>query len=153
MTSRMNLISPVLCLCRLFIVSLSVIAGCSHTATDLPDLGQVTGVITLDDQPLEGATVTFVPEDGRPSKATTDASGKYELLYIDDTKGAFIGKHKVTVSKMVDKAVESGKKLSPEEIQSGNKEESIIAKYNTSTTLAADVKAGPNTFDFKITSK
>ncbi len=141
------------CLYLILILPLSIIVGCSSKADDQPDIGQVTGVITVNAQPLEGATVKFSPENGRPSTGTTDALGKYELFYIRDTKGASIGKHKVIISKMIDKPFPSGKILTPEEKVSGNKEESIIKKYNTNTTLTANVKAGANTFDFKIIPK
>ena len=54
-------------------------SGCSDQAPDMPELGQVHGTITLDGKPLEGVSVLFEPENGRPSTAITDAAGKYPV--------------------------------------------------------------------------
>lgn len=135
---------------------LSIFVGCSDSADDQPDLGLVTGTITLDGQPVDAAIVTFRPQKGRPSSGTTDAAGKYELFYIRDTTGAAIGTHQVSISKMIDKGInqsKSGAKPTPEDLQSGNQQETIAKKYNTNSTLTADVKQGTNEVDFKLTSK
>lgn len=70
-------------------------AGC--TQGDRPELGTVTGVITLDGQPLKNVEIAFVPPDGRASYGETDEEGFYELIYIRDIKGAKVGKHKLLV--------------------------------------------------------
>lgn len=82
-------------------VSLSFFVGCGKY-----DVAPVSGKITLDGQPLEGATVSFTPiatpgqaEAGPASYAQTDAEGKYELkLLEDDSLGAQVGKHQVYLS-------------------------------------------------------
>ncbi len=115
---------------------------------DKPDMGQVTGTITMDGKPLADATVTFIPEKGRPAFGKTDAEGKYELTYIRQEKGCKIGPNKVSVTTAVE-ADESGdegeaKKKAPER---------VAVKFNKKTTLTADVKKGPNTFDFAVEAK
>jgi len=111
------------------------LTACGGGGSDAPDLGQVTGKITLDGAPLADASVTFMPEKVRASAATTDSEGKYELIYIRDEKGAAIGNHKVTVSKLKDE------------------KETIPEKYSGETELTADVKAGANEFNFDLESK
>lgn len=111
--------------------------------SDQPDLGTVTGVVTMDGAPLANVTVTFNPEEGRPSNGRTDEAGKYELGYLRDTKGAVIGTHKVSISTPQEAPTPPGQTY----------KDPIPAKYNTKTTLTADVKAGDNTFDFKLDSK
>lgn len=96
----------------LFVIPILLI-GCGRG--DQPDLGTVTGVVTLNGAPLSHVEVTFVPEAGRPSYGETDNDGKYELTYIRDTKGAKVGKHTISVrSTKVDNAA-----FKPVEIQPG----------------------------------
>src|SRR5262245_18967580 len=79
-----------------------VLSGCGGGPKDLPDIAPVTGTVTLDDKPLEGAVVTFQPETTRQSSALTDAGGKYQLSFNQTLKGAAIGKHTVRISKRSD---------------------------------------------------
>ena len=91
-----------------------VLAGCGGIP-DQPPLGTVTGTVTLDGKPLEFVEVSFVPEVGRPSYGDTNGSGKYELTYVQRTKGAKVGKHTITVrSGNVDNS-----QLKPVEIKKG----------------------------------
>jgi len=59
----------------------------------------VTGVVTVDGKPVEGATVTFITEDGKQSASgQTDSSGNFSLS--DSGKpGARPGSYKVIVTK------------------------------------------------------
>jgi hypothetical protein len=65
---------------------------------------RVSGVVTLNGQPLEGATVSFTPASGDGggvggSTGKTDAQGRYTLrTVVGDATGAAVGKHKVTIS-------------------------------------------------------
>ncbi len=71
---------------------------------DHPPLAIVTGIVTLDGQPLPHAVVTFTPqEEWKPdetpadSVGVTDEEGKFELSYAEDLKGAALGEHKVRI--------------------------------------------------------
>lgn len=77
------------------VLSLLFLSACG--SSDRPPLARVSGTVTLDDKPLEGARVTFTPAEGRPSTGTTDSEGKYELQYAVDAMGASVGEHTVTV--------------------------------------------------------
>ena len=55
------------------------LTGCG--SDDTPPLGEVTGKITLDGQPLEGVIVLCKPEIGRVATGTTNAAGEYELEF------------------------------------------------------------------------
>jgi len=128
------------------------IAGCSSRPADQPSLGKVRGKITMDGEPLAGVDVVFSPEKGRPSMATTDAAGRYDLCYINTTKGAKVGPHKVFIRPT---------DMPPEEPSADGSSggapvappPKIPAKYNKRSTLTAEVKAGRNTFDFALESK
>lgn len=76
----------------------AIVAGCGRKG---PETVEVSGVVTLDGQPVEGATVGFAPESGgRPASGVTDASGAFTLSTFAPGDGAVPGKHKVTVSKI-----------------------------------------------------
>jgi hypothetical protein len=128
------------------------VAGCSSRPADEPPLGRVRGTVTMDGQPLAGVDVVFAPEKGRPSMATTDAYGHYDMWYINRTMGAKVGPHKVFIRPT---------DMPPEEAAANGSSggapvappPKIPSKYNKRSTLTAEVKAGRNTFDFALESK
>lgn len=113
-----------------------LLGGCRDTG-DRPPLGQVSGTVTLDGEPLAGVIVMFKPDSGRPATGETDGAGKYVLVYRYGVNGAKIGPNTISFSWPTG---ESGS-------------QSIPDKYGAKTTLKEDVKAGRNTFDFALTSK
>lgn len=142
----------------LWIVSLSL-CGCG-SASDQPELGQVTGTITMDGQPLVATVVVFSPDNGRPSRGKTDAEGKYELIYIGETRGAKVGHHRVEIAPNEEGEDESeieaatvGEDVSAPTSPVKPEKTRVPARYNTNSELEADVKAGENVFDFKLESQ
>ena len=119
-----------------------VVVGCSGGG---PDLGKVTGNVTLDGKPLQGAIVQFEPKGGRPSSGTTDSEGNYELNYTFQEKGALLGKHTVRIYPQTED--EEGNQLPPDAIVK------IPATYNEQSELTAEVEPGSNTCDFELHSK
>ena len=80
-------------LARTVIVLSLILSGCGESAK--PSRGvPVSGTITMDGVPLEGASVTFM-NDSFVGYGTTDSSGKYRLV-----QGALAGTNKVTISKI-----------------------------------------------------
>jgi hypothetical protein len=64
------------------------------------DTVPVTGTVTLDGQPVDGALVLFQPSgDHKAASGTTDSSGKFTLTTGNAGDGAMPGQYKVTVSK------------------------------------------------------
>ena len=136
------------------LLAVAFLSGGCGSGANLPDLGTVTGTVTLDGKPLVGVTVKFVPANGRTSSAITDASGKYELTYNADNNGAEVGEHTVYV---MGQGGEGGG--NPNEEGGGGDASNvepftgtIPAKYNEKSTLKKTVKAGDNTIDFELTS-
>ena len=124
-------------------------AGCSSTPADQPPLGRVRGQVTMNGQPLPGVDVVFAPAKGRPSVATTDKAGRYDLSYINTTRGAKVGRHQVFIRPA---------ETSPDEVSAGGAKSAaprpvVPAKYNKKSELTADVKPGSNTIDFALESK
>lgn len=90
-------------LCLLSLVALTL-TGCGSGSDTIP----VTGTVTLDGKPLEGASVNFSPaEAGTPARAVTDASGKFELTTNEPKDGALPGSYNVGVTKMDKDSVDS----------------------------------------------
>jgi hypothetical protein len=75
-------------------VVVSVALGCAGNDKPVP----VAGVLTLDGQPVKGATVTFLPEasGGRPAHGLTLADGSFQLSTFRPNDGALPGNYKVT---------------------------------------------------------
>lgn len=130
------------------------LCGCGGGGSDDLSMGQVTGTVRLDGQPLPGVAVLFAPEttgdkanSGGPSTGVTDKDGKYKLEYSDTKSGAVVGKHTVrlTTGRRAGED-ETGKRTPPVP-------EKLPAKYNLQSTLTQEVKPGENTFDFDLKSK
>lgn len=102
-----------------------VLPGCSESG---PPLGIVTGIVTLDGQPLEGAAIVFSPKaqaaDAGSSSGKTGQDGKYSLEFGSSRKGAYLGDHNVIIEH----------------------------KNYFKTDHAATVKEGQNSIDFTLTS-
>lgn len=112
-----------------------VLPGCG-SGDDTPPLGDVSGTITLDGQPLEGVIVAYKPEVGRAATGTTDAQGKYTLEFAYGVSGCKVGPNSVYLEWPLGST--KAKTLSP--------------KYTTQSELKADVKEGSNTLDFALQS-
>ena len=116
------------------------LAGCGG---DHPDVGSVSGKVTLDGAPLVEATVMFQPTgSGRPSYGVTDSQGNYTLDYIDGVKGAVIGSHKVIIKTEI-----PGEDGQPPKVK-----EKLSPRYHAQTELKAEVKSGSNLYDFPLES-
>lgn len=111
--------------------------GCSAGDGKIP----VSGVVTFDGAPMPDGYVTFTPEGGGTPAAAPIAAGKFEFAVKP-------GAHRVEIeaSHLV------GEKNPIMGLQP--REQYVPARYNSETTLRADVKAGDeNAFTFDLTSK
>lgn len=127
-------------------LALLAFVGCGGSgASDLPDLGKVTGVVTLDGAPLADATVSFQSKEaGRMASGKTDAQGRYTLYLLNDIEGAPVGQNEVYITTAVPADDADPKSGKPERLP---------AKYNAKTTLSAEVEPGKNEFNFDLQSK
>ena len=110
------------------------LAGCS---SEQPPLGRVTGYVRAEGQPVAGALVVFEPEKRRASVGKTNEEGWYELNYTTVRKGAELGQHTVRIEGLTGEDAPPG---SPR----------IPSKYNSKSTLTADVSSGSNELNFDI---
>lgn len=116
--------------------AVGLLVGCG--SGDMPDLGEVSGKVTLDGKPLAGVIITFQPDaGGRASSAETDTEGNYELIYKYGVNGAKVGSN--TVSFAWPMGAEA--------------KQAIPGKYQGKTDLKADVKGGSNEYNWELKSK
>ena len=121
--------------------------GCGNSG---PEVGIVTGTITLDGSPLEGANVEFQPlfSEGSPSYCLdkTDENGYYEMGYTSDRSGVLLGEFQVQISTMDDiKQPDGRNKRLPERVPE--------AYRGIDSELRFTVAKGENTANFDLTSK
>ena len=124
-------------------------AGCQSTPTanysDL-ELIEVSGQVTLDGIALKGARVEFESPDATRSTATTDARGRYRLMFDSRQPGCLPGEKIVRIRMAPAAADEEDPDAAP---SSGVV---IPARYHTESQLTAHVSAEQRTFDFALTS-
>lgn len=112
--------------------------GCQ--AGDAPPLGAVTGVVTLNGEPLENAIVLFsLEQGGRPAAGVTQKDGHYRLDYTGTQGGAPVGLNVVRIS-----TGKEGNSTAPEV------PEQLPSKYHSQSELTAVVNAGKNKIDFAL---
>ena len=133
--------NPRLNVSMIAIICVALLGGCGGD----PNIGNVSGKITLNGDPLEGAFVTFSPTRtegvGSTTYGKTDSGGSYRMIVSETKNGAYIGENIVRV-KTGDLKADG----------SGVIEEVVPANYNTKSELRVDVKTGSNTFDFDLKS-
>jgi hypothetical protein len=108
------------------------IAGCGPSG---PEIASVSGRITMDGKPLPNATVVFIPENGRPAGASTDADGNYVLNFSQGRRGAIPGKNTIRITTQRDPTPgDDNVKSIP-----GSKE-TIPTRYNAASELEFTVE-------------
>jgi hypothetical protein len=107
---------------------------------------RIEGNVTLDGQPVDGGTITFVGPNNQGKAGARIVGGKYTL----DTPLA-PGTYKVEIEWMK----KTGKTI-PNKSDVGTTidetKQAIAAEYNRQSKLTADVKSGSNTFNFDLKS-
>jgi hypothetical protein len=133
----------------LFACWLAFVVGCGG-----PRVAPVSGRVTLDSKALAGATIVFEPfssdkTPGPGSFGKTDEDGKYSLqLFRGDTRGAIIGRHKVSIT-----AYEGDGSVPSSGSDIKFRKAILPDEYNANTKLTFDVlPAGAANADFNLTS-
>jgi hypothetical protein len=112
----------------------------------------VSGNVTYNGSPVEGATVTFRPASSQERGATgvTDASGQFRLMTYEANDGAIPGSFRVTIQKTV---VEGGGETDDSLAPPPKTVEHLPVRYRDPDTsgLVAEVKEGEeNEFPFAL---
>ena len=123
------------------LAALVVLAGCSP-----PTTAEVSGLVTIDGQPVQRGAINFDPVDGNtPTAGGVINEGRYSVMVPITTM-----KVRIKASKVVGK-----RKLydTPDSKEVDVVEEAAPARYNTETELTFEVKPGKNHKDFELQSK
>lgn len=131
------------------------ISGCGgQPEVKLPPTAPFSGTVKLDNQPLAGASMTFIPTSKAEflAVATTDANGKYELQTVGSklVKGAVPGKYKVRINAIRGpdgKPVDLSKKGAMPGRETLKPEYAEVAQ--TKLTATVPDKGGTQDFDLK----
>lgn len=132
---------------------LAMIPGCGYRR---PALAPAKAVVTLDDKPVAGASVTLVPTvPGRPAMGTSDADGKVVFSTYGSRDGAPPGAYKAVVVKLVPtkkaaKRLEKLRARQPTESEDGS-EPMIEMQDDDFENLLPEKYAGIATTDLAVT--
>ena len=121
-----------------------VTAGCGKPAAEMAPLGMVSGVVTLNGEPLPKAAIFFIPvgAEGRVSNAVTDEAGRYELQHDGKHAGAFVGSHRVEIR--------TGGEGYDDEGNFFETRERLPPQYHAQSRLTAEVAEGSNEINFDL---
>ncbi|PQO43489.1 hypothetical protein [Blastopirellula marina] len=129
--------------CSFLLALLCLATGCGENSDVVP----VTGLVTLDDEPLSGVMIRFTPleaEQRITSLGMTAADGSFQLRFDSQRQGALVGKHLVQVVRdpsAIDSDAPRPKRI-PDHYSSGDSE------------LTAEVtRGGSNHFEFALSSR
>jgi hypothetical protein len=65
-----------------------------------PRLYKAGGTVTYKGQPVDKAAITFIYDDGGSASGLTDATGKFQLVYLGKSGGTAAGKGSMMVTKL-----------------------------------------------------
>lgn len=119
--------------------------GCKPSTAE-PGTVPVTGMVTLDGQPIAEGRITVHPPNGDGRSASAPIiEGKYQLNAEPGPKKVEIIANRVIPGKF-DETTNPGVKEPLQEMY-------IPKMYNTETTLKMDVGSGTNEYPFELKSK
>ena len=111
---------------------------------------EVSGSVTLDGKPLDGAAILFVPIKGGPTAGTEIAGGQYR---IEQSGGPSPGPYRVEITAYHGTGEMIPDSDRPEEME--ERQESIVpTRYNGKSELRVELSAdGDNRQDFALESE
>jgi hypothetical protein len=128
------------------------LAGCGKS--DKPEMAEAGGLVTYNDEPLDSASVVFIPTSGPAAYGTTDAQGKFTWMTRGES-GAMVGEGQVviTANVMLDEPKEE-EDLTEADLRIMGQSR-IPLKYAKAETSGLSATIGPNKeenqFTFSLT--
>ena len=128
---------------------LGTLSGCGPSG---PEIGEVSGVVSMGGAPVPGASITFYPVTGRQSFGKSDQEGRYTLEYAQDQPGAVTGQHRVKTMTggMGAPSMPSGPVGSPSKSRSRSKGMEPPKEFTLSEMVT--VESGSNEINLDISS-
>lgn len=148
-------------------VAAIVLGGACNRGTTKPKTYPVTGTVTMNGQPVAGATVTFTPKEPagpgqagpQAASAVTDDQGRYQIGTFAKGDGALPGEYLVSVTKYEGGGPTGGGSGSEEEYRPPVPGEEVPVPKNVlpaqyanpnSSGLSFKVEAKSNTYDITL---
>jgi hypothetical protein len=131
----------------MLVLLVAICAGCGG-----PKFVPVSGVVTLDGQPVANAGVMFLPVDKGPAcGGTTNADGKFDIM-TTNRRGVAPGPYHVTVTK---REVSGRGMFDTAGPKTSTTRWIVPERYSnvSSSKLEADVKPGAHDFVFELTTR
>ena len=116
-------------------------AGCGGAAS-------VEGTVTYQGQPIEKGSIAFIAQDGGETPLTVGqevTGGKYSIAA---DRGLQPGQYKVEIYGSTKSAAASPS--GDPDMQSSAGSNAVPEKYNSATSLTAELKSGENTVNFDL---
>ena len=137
--------------------AVGLLAGCGGSedkwSKERPQPFPAGGTVLYKSEPVEGATVTFLPQgNSQAAIGQTDAKGRFRLQTYQPADGAVPGEYKVTVRK-VEVAAEAREETNVFDTTPIKEQSLLPERYGTAqkTDLTASVKEGDkNDFTFEL---
>ena len=86
------------CVISLGLAVASTISGCGYRRA--PQV-KTSGTVTLDGSPVEGASLMFIPDSGRPASAVTNTNGEFFVSSYGGNDGLPSGNYRVVATQFV----------------------------------------------------
>jgi hypothetical protein len=124
-------------------------AGCGSSG---PERAEVSGIVTLDGQPVKEGSINFFPTDGNkgPEAGGEIKDGKY---HIPRAQGPVLGRNRVELRSFQ----KSGRRIQDPTAPQGTLTEEITnvfpPQYNRESTLVKEIQKGKNDIPFEIKSQ
>lgn len=136
--------------------------GCGGVEADYEKLGlvEISGTVTLDGSPVEGAVVMFFSPEETFCYGTTDSSGYYTLKLNSEKTGVVPGDKVVRISTTASTGEEEGGGGAGEgegdeedpDAKRAAKEERVPECYNKKSKLQVTVTESDSSFNFDLKS-
>lgn len=131
----------VVCLCWL------LAAGCSSGRPSY-EMTPVSGAVTFDGKPIEGANVVFHSETGPSATGTTDSSGQFSLATRNYGEGIPPGDYLVQINSTPATKNAAGKSIAIPIVYGENGVEVVKINQGSDATFTFALKSKPKSSDY-----
>lgn len=132
-----------------------VSTGCGGPSADYAKLGlvEISGTVTLDGVPVEGAAVYFYEPDERYCFGVTNSRGRYTAMLNSEKSGVTPGAKRVEITTRRNPLGEAAAMAEEDPDAEADKlEEKIPAAYNEKSKLEVVIETSDNALDFELKS-
>jgi len=124
-------------------------AGCGSGALKYEPAG-VSGMVTYQGEPLEKGLIRFIPDtqviDGQVAGKPVFASIQAGQYKVPAEHGAAVGKNRIEIVSYR----KTGKTMQMEETIVDEEVQFLPERFNTDSTLSAEIQPGENSLDFEL---